>query len=321
MVTALPIVEAHPTQDCGRCRSMRTCWAPQLSPRAVAVNLLTCRVTRGIDREKSTRTLLLALNPKVQQVARGMRRKLGGTRADYTAEIQSVAIESLLDRYIMGERSHPIRWLFGWPNGAISRWRKKLLRRHALEGRYFVQDDELELTAPEPAARPAESARAEDILAALDDGVSLSALEYRVLAFCLANAHDDAHNVMSAMDGLHIALAQRMSISRENVSRIYGTALRRLLDASGYASTYLRARGLALPRSASERRRRRFTHHGEPNALTADEVLEMLRLRREQRVSYPELAWIYGVTDRFARQLLNRLASASEADVRRLLRQ
>jgi hypothetical protein len=60
---------------------------------------------------------------------------------------------------------------------------------------------------------------ADDVMAIIEDGVTLNANEYRVFKFCLLNANDG--NDIRMIDGLHIHLARMMGVSRPRVTRLY----------------------------------------------------------------------------------------------------
>lgn len=327
--------EQRPQQDCARCRLLQTCWDPQLKPDGVVINLLVCRLKLGLDREQTARTLLELIKPKVRRVARWTRRKIGSsemTLRDYVAVIQSVAIESLSVHYVLGSHMHPMLWLFVRPFGAVTLWAQQHIRtvrrdrsrvihlesmsRSGLDdidekirrANSLATNRQVQAGPPgvvfEPIefdARFQDRARAAHILTVLDDGVSLSVDEYRVLAFCLSNAHAGRH----ATDGLHLALANVMKVPRSRITRIYGVGLRKLLDASGEAARFLRARGIETQAVTSQRRRVRTLRNGR-DELSAEEVIEVLALRAKGGVSIQDLVWIYGVTEHFLRRVIQR---------------
>ena len=134
----------------------------------------------------------------------------------------------------------------------------------------------------------------------VEDGVTLSLAEYRVLKFCLANAQESAP---TPVHGLHQALAQILDTRRRAVTRMYNLAIRRLLEASGRAEGYLQSRGLHFPESAEKRRQRWRLHETTPlaprsRALSAEEIHKLLETRKTNtRATVTDLAWMYGVSD------------------------
>jgi predicted DNA-binding protein (UPF0251 family) len=60
------------------------------------------------------------------------------------------------------------------------------------------------------------------LMAIIEDGVTLNSNEYRVLKFCLYNGNE--LNATRHIDGLHIMLANIMGVSRPRVTRLYKRA-------------------------------------------------------------------------------------------------
>jgi hypothetical protein len=328
----------RPLQDCTRCRNLPRCWDQRLKPQAIAINLLVCRMKLRIDTDRATRTLLAMVEPKIRSLAYATKRALrNATVEELVLEMKSVAVESLLQRFVLGDIYHPLHWLFGEPDGAVVRWAQRKVRDARKESRRtfhfeaaadldesliranYLSSNKRVTSGPADHAREsseydlraAERERASRVLATLDDGISLTAREYRVLSFCLSNAHEGAR---WATNGLHLELAARLGVSRSYVTRVYGEAIRRLIDASGETSAYLRARGIAQPRTASSSRRRRIVL-GKPDQLGAAEIAEMVGARREKPVPIQDLAWLYGVSEYFARCILERFGHLTEGEI------
>jgi hypothetical protein len=288
---------------------MSVCWDKNLKPHGVAINLLVCRIERDINREAATKTLLKMIDPKIRRVANRMVDLLQTyshtSRRDFILEIQSVIIESLLTNYHMGETLHPLRWLFGKPNGAVTCWFRnyvrRIYRRTELERHYtdieqrapnrlddFSEFSDLETyirvanfnssgwavkTLPDSIIVPAPEydeghefkSKVEDAIDCVEDGLTFPINEYRVMRFCLSNAQPDAAQPMT---GLHLWLSRAMRMDRKVVGRLYGAASRRLLDVTGATDSYLQSRGLRVPRTARARRARRVVTASSRNLFT-----------------------------------------------------
>ena len=290
----------------------------------MAVNLLTCRLERGIQTARTTRALLQIVDPKVQEVARGLGRAIRYSartaHRDLVAEIQSVVIEKLLTTYMMGEPIHPLYWLFGRPAGAVTAWAQRRQRaarrdkyRYGSLGTFdsdadlMKNSDAVVIPAHEYDEHAAERERLARVLAVLDDGLTLSALEYRVVAFCFRNAREstDRRQGSAPTRGLHAALAQRLDLPRATVTRVYGEAVRKLLHASGEMRAYFSKRGITqLPRRAV----------GRVAALSADEISTLLE--HQKRLPVDDLIWLYGVPRYFIHTVLGRFKGLSREGVR-----
>lgn len=305
-----PTVTVGAEQDCAHCRGLRTCWDSRLTPKGIVVNLLVCRLKRGIAKEKSTGTLLTLIQPKIRMIARRIQSPNDlASRQDLERDIQSVIVESLLTKYILGDYIHPLRWLFSQPHGAVTRWAARYAKRQRREAnavvRYgtdtdfdstlialnYLASDRRILSGPATRVRDVleydpqleEHARAARVAAVVDDGHTLTTDEYRVLSFCLTNTG-------LLEDGLHRLLAVRMGVSRQVVTKLFSTAVHRALDASGDAGAYWRAKRLTPPRKRGD--------------VTPAEVADLVRLRQTRQIPFAELAWMYGVSERQTRQLV-----------------
>lgn len=345
----------RPRQDCARCRSLGACWDRRLDSYGIAVNLLVCRLRQNIERDRSTRLLCRMLEPKLIQVAQTVVGQVGSTVSvrELVLEQQSVMVESLLTQYVLGDFLHPLHWLFGNPNGAITRWALHYIRVAVREAQTTYHYDSSPLRAGIGGWEPGHSSDFEDrltqvnhaasgnrvsqgppdlaenaveydetaqehergaaILDVVDDGVTLSLAEYRIVAFCLANAREDSGQPIA---GLHQAMARRMRLRRKAVTRLYGLGIRRLLDAYGETSQYFRRKGLKIPKTAHARRRARQLRLPVADSMNANEIADMLELRRQARVSVQDIAWMFGVCEDFVYRLCRRFRGLPREEIR-----
>jgi hypothetical protein len=334
-------------QDCARCRSLSTCWKPELSEKQIVVNLLVCRMQRGVARESSTKLLLNMVRPKIQKTARRMRPlRHVEPLADMMRDLETEAVVALLSDYRMGEATHPLRWLFGQPHGAIARYaQQEVQRTQRKRGRMFSYgsvsgeandasfDDRLRrlnhvITGGKMNTLPAETSvlpdeydplaeirlLTQDVLAVVDDGVTLPLDEYRIFRFCLTNAREDVRVPTSR---LHADLAQRFRMPRKTISYLYGRAYRRVLEVVGQVEAHLRRRGLPLPKSAARRRQNVRLHRFETIPLSSEEIAEIVRIRKtNSRISVPDLAFAFGVEDTIIYRLQRRFQHASLSEIK-----
>jgi hypothetical protein len=184
--------------------------------------------------------LLSMLRPKLRALARFAIR---GTALDLdivVAELESATIESLLKNYVMGEIAYPLHYLFGHPNGVIRHYANNYAKKaRRYEDTYTVVSnlaeqikDTYEYEDEEEDTKRTKMARE-----VLEDGVTLSLVEYRVMKFCLTNATE----ARRPLNGLHVHLAKTMGVVRARVTKIYADATRKLQAAveermNGYAS-------------------------------------------------------------------------------------
>ena len=226
--------------------------------------------------------------------------------SDLITEMESVTIEVLLDGYVMGEVVPPIVFLFNARYGALRHWAIRTVEkaRRELQGAARVSahgsSTHLDLEEPDAATE-----RVQQALRVVEDGSTLSALEYRVLRFCLSNARDV--NVRMT-DYLHQHLARVLGIPRKDVSRIYGIAYRKLIDVVGLRPKYLQERGIDPPKRRTNRTR----------PLTADEVIAALKLLRGARskATMLDIAWALGVTDVTLYQIRRRFGEMHPGAIR-----
>lgn len=336
---AMPAAASDGAQDCSTCRCMALCWKPRkktIETRTVVANLLVCRILRGIDRDRSTKLFLALIRPKLRRVAEWVSDQTGRPRRELIPEMESVAIENLLTCYHMGEVVPPLVWLFNGRFGAVRHWAHQMVRRMRRVRRRdwsltFVDGcDDLEeaLTllnrratghrirgGPLLPARtsdelpdPEREERVRRALAAVEDGRTLTALEYRVMRFCLDHARG-----ARGTDWLHRHLAGVLGVARKDVSRIFAIASRKLVEAAGLRRAYLSARGISAPK------RRRVD---QTRPLTAEEVitaLEMLGGSRG-RATKLDIAWACGISDSKLLDLERRYGGMAPAAIREALR-
>jgi len=277
MVAAVKITRLHPplrvlradasakppVQDCATCRNARNCF--NSSTRYVAINLIICRMLRGIDQDRSARILLELLRPKINKIAQDMNRRLGPAITldidEATADIESAIIEYLLGHYLMGELAYPLYFLFGGKNGVMWRWslayvskaRKawkglypvgsaastdaegdfehRLARLNAASTDNRVTHFEFETASQVEDALIDKMERKEQVRQArrvIDDGVTFRLAEYRVLSFCMANARD--RGARRPIDGLHAFMSDRMGVVRSRITRIFADATSKLIE-------------------------------------------------------------------------------------------
>jgi hypothetical protein len=223
----------EPQQDCGTCRNQPNCWASSIKEEHVITNLLVCRIKRGIDVNRTTRLLLQMLRPKLKLFAR---HAIQGTRIDLEtalADMESFTIEQIQQHYIMGEIAYPLHWLFDFARGHVyfyahnyAKKGRKYEETHSFQSNWATEHSETIDDAPLPLAEDEETTQStRDARAIVDDGLTLTLPEYRVLKFCLTNALD----AKRPLNGLHIHLARSMGLVRARVTKIYSDAHKKLL--------------------------------------------------------------------------------------------
>lgn len=209
-------------------------------------------------------------------------------------ELQSVAIEYLLTEYKLGERAWPLHYLFAWPKGVMTGWMLKYIEKRNSEQRginvgltpdvdFELVIDELNASvtsghvrsAPSRPAGVIEDPPEVDYAAAMrhvEDGVTLTSREYRVLRFCLRHA-GDAHG-RSLVKGLHIFLSKQLAWGRSKVSRVFRLAAAKIVEVTGETERVL---GLSESPTDQRNRRNRLLGLGH-QALTDDEADALIDL-------------------------------------------
>jgi hypothetical protein len=338
-------------QDCSTCRNMHACWKRDIEDQAIITNLLVCRIKRGIEREKATRVFLKLIRPKLLRMGKWVATRTGMPLRDAVAEMESVAVESLIRDYSMGERVPPIVWLFNEKLGSVRHWavrtvavaRKQRSRCLSYGGigseanvqatsdsgtdiadletrlirlNYIATGNRVHSAPPgiadEPEARNGDieelCARALEIV---HDGQTLPVTEYRILKFYMMNARE---NEQRMLDWVHKHMCGVLGLQTQSVSRLYGLAYRRLLDAVGLSKQYLAKRGIKtnIPKRRSDSESRSW--------LTADEIIETLRVVDEAKTNgdatYIDIAWALGMTDMTLLNVRKRYAGKTPDEIR-----
>lgn len=240
--TALRVMER---QDCSRCRKVRNCWMPGISARLIATNLLVCRIKHNVQRDAATRMLLEMLRPKLLReatsVMKGLDPQDGHVDFDAVmADLESAVIVALVHHYIVGEIAYPLYYLFGPRSGVVTHFAAAYAQRQRKQQRTFVlaEDVYAHVHGHEEPAAPEDDidarldrARTRDVIATarqvIDDGLSLSLDEFRVMRFCLTNADETSKR---PTNGLHAHIATRMGLVRSWVTKLAADATRKIVD-------------------------------------------------------------------------------------------
>lgn len=209
---------------------------PGIKDEHIVTNLLVCRIKRNIDVNRSTRQFLSMVRPKLKLLAR---HAIKNTKIDMEialADLESATIESLQHHWIMGERGYPLHYLFSPIKGSIhfyaNNYAKKTKKYNeetvlcpdgtkAL-GWPVVKDEPL--TSMDEDSQTDETTRAREVI---QDGITLTASEFRVLSFCLANAT----KARRPLNGLHLYLARCFGVVRARATKIYADAAQKVAQA------------------------------------------------------------------------------------------
>lgn len=170
------------------------------------------------------------VHPKLKTLAQLATR---GTNIDIDtalADLESKTIEYLQHHYLMGEIAYPLHYLFGQPHGVMRHYANNYARStkrfdevHELYAE--AGDIEEEEAAYNPTADEEPTTEATRIArAVINDGITLSLLEYRVLSFCMQNAADAKRPI----NGLHVYLARVLGIPRAKTTKIYSDAIEKV---------------------------------------------------------------------------------------------
>lgn len=315
-------------QDCSRCRHIHTCWSSS-NDNHIILNLLVCRVQRDIERDRSMSLFLRMVHPKLLKVSQRLVEKLGShgqaSVGEILGELQSHIAEVLLTQYDVGDFGHPMHYLFDRKTGVVTNWAREYRRKHRqFYGTHMLYGDDTDTgeieaqigklnrsatngrvqsspfnpawpkqTKPTPHQQTIKNA-----LTIVDDGMSLSLNEYRVMRFCLTHAREDGSRRI--IGGLHRYLSDAMDTSRDIVSRHFQQAERRIIDAVGQTNLILKQRGVdvrSIPRYRKKRIRRVRGLTGSASRLTVQEIIDaMAFVEQNKGAALADIAWAWGVS-------------------------
>lgn len=213
-----------PVQDCGACKNIANCWDLNAKEEHIILNMLVCRIKRNIEVNRSAKLFLQMVRPKLKTFAKTSVR---GTNIDLgvaLADLESQTIEYIQQSYVMGEIAYILHYLFGQPNGVIRHFANNYARKtRKYEETHVLEDLEASDESAYDPYNPSDEHETDLTKAArsvIDDGVTLTLHEYRVLSFCLANATE----AKRPLNGLHVYLSRTMKVVRARVTRIYKDA-------------------------------------------------------------------------------------------------
>lgn len=201
---------------------------PKIKEEHIITNLLVCRIKRGIEVNRSARLFLQMVRPKLKMLAHQAVRDSAIDLEVALADLESQTIEYLQHYYVLGEIAYPLHYLFGQPNGVMRHFANNYARKtRKYEDSCVLFDDnkaiqsrleaDLALNVDKEETHTRETQIARSVV---DDGLSLSLLEYRVLKFCMHNALE----ARRPLNGLHVYLARTMNLVRARVTRIFKDA-------------------------------------------------------------------------------------------------
>jgi hypothetical protein len=253
------------TQNCSVCPHVQKCWAlltnkgNPISTQNVIVNILVCRLQLGIDRDRTTTNLLQIFRPGMINLLTHAKKSGAAKGMDLDQlllDMQSTAIEYLMNDYKIGDRGRATPYLFDIHQGFLTKWVKwvtskhrRFYAHHELYSPIDLGDDDkespyihsgIERASPEGGwhaimeggdstkydpyveTEAASNHLSQEVGEIIEDGKTLTSNEYRVIKFCLANGNE--LNSTRHIDGLHIYLAQLMHVSRPRITRLYKRA-------------------------------------------------------------------------------------------------
>lgn len=252
-------------QECDTCRYVNKCYSKKTTPRNIVINILACRIRLNINKEESSRLLLKMVRPSIIKIASNAVARVGNNfinMNDLIMDLESRIIECLMDKdhgYRIGESAYLTEYLFGTNprTGWVKKWvlwsfqkQRRFYTKHTLSGinpKFDTDQDapdnnQYAIAAFEYGDTLEEEYNARDIIQSLikiiDDGITLNANEYRVIAFCLAHANES--NRTRLIDGTHTYLSKVMGVSRPRITRLYAVARKKLLTAAQQRGISLR---------------------------------------------------------------------------------
>ena len=274
-------------QDCQNCPYRTKCWNESRKPSAsvLTLNLLVCRLKLGIKPNTTTRLILQMLEPKVQSMVKSIMQKCPGEdRQTVKAELQTAIIEALITGYDLGGRAWPLHYLFAYPKGVMMGWSFRYVHRVHKDASRLTVLDQADWAAPEPEPEPEPSDVIDEALRVVDDGLTLSAKEYRIFHFCMQNA-----DAMLQRSLGHVYLANTLKEDRSSISRIYRRAQAKVIESCGQTEALL---GIKITSDPKKRRARVLDLLSGP--LDADEAAELIRVAAI--VGRPKACQIFGVS-------------------------
>lgn len=205
------------------------------------INLLVCRIKRGHEVNKSAKMLLDMIRPKLKALAKIAVSGTGIAIETALADLESQTIEYIQTRFILGEVTYPLHFLFGTPNGWMyrfannyakktrrwedthtlfdnrpGRWKERGEEARNKNAFYLGVIDEQAIEAWEEAQAEQETEETSTARKIIDDGLTLSSQEYLIVQFCLENATE----ARRPLNGLHVYLAKLTGMPRAKVTKI-----------------------------------------------------------------------------------------------------
>lgn len=249
--------KSKPEQNCGSCRYVTKCYAKNASSRNVVINILACRIKKGISVNQSSKLLLEMVRPNLIRLVNNARNRVGSGYVDMDSmlmDLESKIIECILDDengYRIGEPAYLTEYLFGTnpKTGWVRKWilwdfskQKRFFSRHTLSGTNPKSDTDEEISDKDRKSIAeienqntfetdyTDQSVINDLMNIIDDGTTLNANEHRVISFCLSHANET--NKTRLIDGTHTYLSNIMGVSRPRVTRLYAVARKKLLAAA-----------------------------------------------------------------------------------------
>lgn len=221
--------KAGPVQDCGVCKTQPQCWSKGIREEHAILNLLTCRIKRGIEVNRSAKLFLEMVRPKLKTYAKMAVRGSNIDIETALADLESETIGYIQHHYMMGEIAYPLHRLFSPQNGHITFYARNYAKKtRKWEDMNTLQDgDELrEDQADTSTVEETETDETHQARLVVEDGISLSLSEYRVLKFCMTNTIE----AKRPLNGLHVYLSRNMGVVRARVTRIFKVATEKVVD-------------------------------------------------------------------------------------------
>lgn len=219
-------------QDCARCATAHICWAKGIRDDHIITNLLACRIQREIDVDRNVKAFLQVVRPKLKALAK---QAIAGTSIDMDIALRDLEAQTVVvlqNKLVIGDIGYPLHYLFGIPKGLITcyakNYAKKQKRNEAYEEEPLDETHHLnESYDPREAVEEEETSKTRHARYVIEDGITLTSLEYLVIRFCL----DNAQHAKRPLNGLHVILAKLTGLTRNRITRIYADALEKIKEA------------------------------------------------------------------------------------------